>query len=833
MPKPRRADIRVPVLVLFALLLPALACGPSDEPAPAPDGPDDAAAAPAIPESSVFDRVVLVSIDTLRADHVGAYGAESARTPTLDALAARGVRFEQAISPVPLTLPSHTTLMTGLRPPSHGVRHNGIFSLADDVPVLAEKLKEAGFATGAFVAAVVLDADYGLGRGFDVYDADVGFRRASRSEFSFPERKADRVVDAALAWLETAPEHFFLWVHLYDPHADYDPPLAFKMAMPDDLYGGEIAFADSQVGRLLGEIDERWPGDRTLVVVTSDHGDGLGEHEESTHSYGIYDSTQHIPLIFSGAGVPGGRVVPGVVRLLDVAPTILALAGAPPLEGAEGQSLEPLWRAPDAPESPGRVAYLETLATRLDMGWSPLLGVRTDRWKYIRAPRPELFDVRSDPGEVTNLYAERPEQAEELDRLLDGFLATTRESRRVELDEDQRRQLESLGYLVGGEAVDDADLAVVGGPDPKDHREDAELASQAGTLLAKGEPKEALDILLRIETKGKRTYHAIAKAGLLASDLDAAEYGARGLLDLGEEVGGRSVLGSVLFARGRVEEAEKEFRIAYELSTHEISPIQGLAWIADTAGDSEAAEKWLREAMERSPTAIEPRWRLAAIMIETGREAEGRAMLERLPREALDRPEARVRLGQAEMAVGHTDRAIEHVEAAVAALPDDVGVRKLLVGIYEAEGRTAEVIEQTEVLVRQQPDDPALRNNLAWYLAVQARDLDRALELARSAVADAGENPGMLDTLAAVHLAREEPAAALSAADRSIAAGGGDDPHVHYVRGAALAALGRTEEARAALARSRQGLGEDTPAWVAQARSLERELAAAADPSSG
>lgn len=235
-------------------------------------------------ERSGPSRVVVVTIDTLRADHLGSYGNAHARTPVLDGLAREGVRFDAAFSPAPLTLPAHATLLTGLDPDRHGVRHNGVFTLAPEIPSLPERLRAAGFGTAAFVGAFVLDRRFGLARGFDVYDDAMGGRRSGRSVVGFAERRADAVVDAFLGWLESAPDRFFAWVHVYDPHADYDPPAGFSLGFAGRPYDGEIAFVDSQLGRLFAALDARFDPADTLVVVTSDHGEALGEHGEPTHS---------------------------------------------------------------------------------------------------------------------------------------------------------------------------------------------------------------------------------------------------------------------------------------------------------------------------------------------------------------------------------------------------------------------------------------------------------------------------------------------------------------------------------------------------------------------
>jgi choline-sulfatase len=259
--------------VLATLAMAALACG----------------------RPEAVERVVLVTIDTLRADRVGCYGATGAATPTLDGLAARGVRFETAISPAPITLTSHATLLTGRDPPRHGARHNGQFELRADVPTLAEALHSAGFATAAVVSAFVLDARFGLARGFDVYDDRLGLATSTGMGVGVESRSAERSVDAALAWLDGAPERFFLWLHLYDPHADHAPPEPWATRFADRPYDGEIAFADAELGRLLAGVAARFGERGTLVIATSDHGESLGEHGERTHALTVYDATQRVP----------------------------------------------------------------------------------------------------------------------------------------------------------------------------------------------------------------------------------------------------------------------------------------------------------------------------------------------------------------------------------------------------------------------------------------------------------------------------------------------------------------------------------------------------------
>ncbi|MEE8508363.1 MAG: sulfatase, partial [Myxococcota bacterium] len=450
------------------------------------------------------DRVLLVSIDTLRADHVGCYGATRAHTPQMDEIGARGVRFAATLSPAPLTLPAHVSLMTALDPPAHGVRHNSIHRLNESIPTLAERMREAGFATAAFVGAVVLDPRFGLARGFDHYDDRMESRVSGL--VGYAERRADRVVDAALAWVRQAPPRFFLWVHLYDPHASYDPPPGFASAFASRPYDGEIAFADAELGRLLTGIRGRWGESGLLVVVTSDHGESLGEHAEPTHTYTIYDATQRVPLLMSGPGLAAGRVIEAPVRLIDVAPTLLGLAGAAPLAGVAGKDLRPVIAGSEGEE---RIAYMETLATQIDFRWSPLLGLRTGRFKYIRAPRPELYDLVADPGETINRADDEPDRVAALDlqlsALLEGMAAMAgahSPGAVVELSELDRERLRSLGYLARDSGIEAADLGKIGGPNPKDSMGILGSIARAQGLLGEGRAAEALAELDSLEHPG-------------------------------------------------------------------------------------------------------------------------------------------------------------------------------------------------------------------------------------------------------------------------------------------------------------------------------------------
>ncbi len=539
------------------------------------------------PHGGVTDQVVLVTVDTLRADRLGCYGGEDAHTPRMDTLAASGVRFVTAISPAPLTLPSHASLMTALDPPQHAVRHNSIHRLPKDVPTLAESMRDAGFATAAFIGALVLDRSFGLARGFDVYDDAIG--SASSSTAGYPERSADVVVDAALHWLESAPPRFFLWVHLYDPHAPYEPPPGFATAFAGDRYAGEVAFADHQLGRLLDGIEARFGGSRRLVVVTSDHGESLGEHEEATHAYGIYDATQRVPLVFSGPGFSPGQVVETPVRLVDVAPTLLAAVGAAPLAGVVGRDLAPTLRGDAEGSEP---AYVETLATHLDYGWSPLVGLRTERFKYIRAPRPELYDLGVDPRETRDLARQLPEDAARLDALLEARLTARRSSVGVVLGEADRERLRSLGYVVPEGEASIRQLDRLGGPDPKDEIGLLARVSRAEALALQGRNGEALALLAM---DGEPPVHVRLLRAAIRLEAGQEALAVEDARRVTEAAPGRAdarlVLAAALEAVGDADAARVAFEAALAIDPRSSVGWRGLARTAERSGDVEAADR--------------------------------------------------------------------------------------------------------------------------------------------------------------------------------------------------------------------------------------------------
>jgi arylsulfatase A-like enzyme/Tfp pilus assembly protein PilF len=609
--------------------------------------------------------VVLVTIDTLRADHVGAYGAEGVSTPTLDGIAAAGVRFETAITAAPITLPSHASILTGMDPPDHGVRHNGTFELADDAVTLAERFRDGGWATGAFVGAVVLKARYGLDQGFDVYDDDVRGEKAAPG--GFVERPAAEVIDAAQAWLAKTDGPFFLWVHLYDPHMDYKAPPEFAKRFPKRPYDAEIAYADAQVGRLLDGLRGDGRLDRTLVVVTADHGESLGEHGEATHSSSLYDAVLHVPLLMQGPDLPTGHRVDGVVRVKDVAPTVLSQVGLPALPDADGVDLGPRI-VPDAGsgDEPARTAYSETLATMLDNGWAPLHSIRTDDWFYVRSPRAELYDVVADPGQLDNLVESDPERArplqERLDALVDEALADEKNATTLEVDDETLDQLHALGYAIPEGPVQQT------GIDPKDGRKYLPLLHRAMGAYEAGDIELAEKLFVEV---AKRLPESARSHSQLASIYyqDGRQKRALRHIELAISFDPRSPLhhavrAEILLSMGRREEAAASYRQAIAVDPEAPWSRVGRMWQALEAGDLDEARRQAGAAMEDEPGNTGVFLRIAALWSEYGQYEAATQTLESAlasnPRSRF----ARMRLAIEYARTGRSEDALEQRELA-------------------------------------------------------------------------------------------------------------------------------------------------------------------------
>ena len=443
-------------------------------------------------------NVILITMDTTRADHLGCYGYSGAKTPNLDALAGRGVLFEQAATSSPLTLPAHCSIMTGMYPTYHGVRINGNTALSEEQTTIAEVLTAQGYACGAFIGAFVLDGRWGLNQGFQHYDDKFDLKKYKHLDLGAIQRPGNLVMDAALDWLDDQKSNpFFAWIHLYDPHTPYEPPEPYRSEYGRGglagLYDGEIAFMDEQIGRCVAWLEKNGLDRNTVLVLIGDHGEGLGSHGEGTHGYYIYDYALHVPFIVVAplAGLSGIRVS-SQVRAVDVFPTLLELAGAQPTGRTQGRPLLDLMFRP-AKTADG-VAYSESMSPNLQFGWSALHSLRTPRYKYIDAPKAELYDLTQDAGEETNLFAQAPDVARQMKADLDRLMTETSRGaptpQSANLDKETMERLTALGY-VGGPVS--AKKPSGKGPlaDPKDEFPVFQAVTAAGELILDNKYAEA------------------------------------------------------------------------------------------------------------------------------------------------------------------------------------------------------------------------------------------------------------------------------------------------------------------------------------------------------
>ncbi|MBZ5598417.1 MAG: sulfatase-like hydrolase/transferase [Acidobacteriia bacterium] len=442
-------------------------------------------------------NVVFITIDTLRADHLGCYGYKQIRTPNIDALAADGVRFERAYTPVPVTLPSHSVIFTGTYPLLSGMHDFAVNTLNPTQPTLASVLKEQGYNTGAVIAAAVLDSRFGLNHGFDFYYDHFDFNRLDEANLDEMERPGNLVADQVLEWLgQNSQKKFFLWMHLYDPHSPYRPPAPYSEEYKDRPYDGEIAFADAQVGRLIDFLKAKALYQNTIIVLTGDHGESLGEHGEKTHGFFIYNATLHVPVIIRLPGGASAKTVPELISLADLMPTVLQALKVDVPAQVQGRSLLPLMAPKNEEEA--RSLYAETFMPRLHFNWSELRAVETENYHFIDAPKPELYDLKKDPGETQNLYPQKKAVAEEmhakLATLIREYSAGQELAEKTGLDPALMERLKSLGYagFSGGGAptITDRDL-----PDPKDRIETYELISDAIAASQHGQYAQSVEKL--------------------------------------------------------------------------------------------------------------------------------------------------------------------------------------------------------------------------------------------------------------------------------------------------------------------------------------------------
>ena len=719
-------------------------------------------------------NVLLVSIDTLRADRLGAYGYGPAETPRLDALAGEGVRFAQVVSPVPLTLPSHTSILTSMQPPAHGIRDNGAFALSEEAVLLADVFQEAGYATGAFVGAFVLHSRWGLSPGFDEYDDrfEYGSSQASPGQV---ERRGDAVVEVTLDWLRQPRDEqtpFFAWVHLYDPHAPYTAPEPFGSRFASDPYDGEVAYTDSLIGQLLDGLDELGVLEQTIVLVTADHGEGLNDHDEPGHGLFLYDPTVLVPLILR---LPGrqhsGLEVDQQVRLIDIAPTLLDLTVLPVPEAFDGASLTPFL----AGEGEARPAYSETFFPRLHFGWQELYALRSDNYKYILAPRPELYLVDADPDETTNLIDAQPARAAAMRAELEEMRGVATDVRAGEMNSEALQRLRSLGYI-GAAPADvagtDAEL-----PDPKDKLDLFRRLTQGQSLVQSGEMEMAVQALEELIAEDSRIVDA------------------------------HFTLGNALFAMGDYAGAADAFRATIELSPEYDLAISNLGMCQRRLGNPSAARDTFNALLLMSPESSSAHFNLGEMDLDDEDPTSARRHFEIGLARNDAMPSMHFGLGVAAFQLGDVRQAALSLGRAVELAPTYPQAHYYLAQLAEARGDDQEALAEYRAEVASHPQSYRSWFNLSVLLS-DAGDLEGAVEALRRTVA---ARPGL--AVAHVYLGRnllmvEDPTLyeeALQAAQRGLELGPPREvvPTAHFVLADLYNRLGQPEAAQRELSLGR------------------------------
>ena len=537
-------------------------------------------------------NIIIFTIDTLRADHLECYGYENIQTPNINRLAREGILFEYNIAQAPLTLPSHASILTGTYPLFHGVRDNGGFYLEQNHITIAETLKGLGFTTGAFVAAFVLDSRWGLDQGFDYYFDNFDLSKYKTISLDSVQRRGDEVLAEAYKWLEkNQQEKFFAWIHLYDPHTPYDPPEPYKDQYSDRqyrLYDGEIAYVDQLMGEFREFMEEKDLLDKTVIVFTSDHGESLGEHKESAHGFFIYDAAVRVPLIIRfPENKLGSKVIESQVKSIDIMPTVLNLLGEPIPESIQGESFLPLILGKEEKERPS--AYSETYWPRYHYGWSELKSLRKGRFKFIDAPRPELYDVLEDPGEIDNIVNREAtlghEMKRELESLIERYSAEgIEDAGPKKIDNDSLVKLQALGYIGSFHAS----------------------SKEEGGKLA--DPKDKIEL-----------YNEIKLAQFLVTEekMEEAERKIKDVLNKDESVlEARYILGNIYLKQKKYDEAIEEYKKSLAVDPDYYDAIFGLARAYKRAENYDEAIVGFERMISIDSRDTKSYWHLADIYLE-------------------------------------------------------------------------------------------------------------------------------------------------------------------------------------------------------------------------
>ena len=620
-------------------------------------------------------NVVVITIDTLRADHLGCYGYKQIHTPNIDALASDGVRFERAYTPVPVTLPAHTVIFTGTYPMLSGMHDFSGNKLNAGQPTLASVLKQHGYTTGAVLGSAVLDSRFGLNQGFDFYYDHFDFNRLQESNLEEMERPGNFVADVALDWLgRNRKNKFFLWMHLYDPHYPYRPPAPYSEQYRDRPYDGEIAFADAQVGRLIAYLRANGIYRNTIIVLAGDHGESLGEHGEKNHGFFIYNATLHVPMIIRLPGSSSPKVLADLVSLADLTPTILEALNFDVPSQVQGLNLLPLIAAKKRAELHN--LYAETFLPRLHFNWSELRSVETERYHFIDAPKPELYDLSKDPGETQNVYAEKKAVAGELrarlSTLISQYSGGAELAQKTGLDPALMERLKSLGYagFSGGGNPTITDRST---PDPKDRIQIYELISDAIAESQHGQYQSSSEKLM----------------AALKTDPDSVPV--------------HYLLGLDYYRMHKFPRAVEELQRVLQLSPDYALAAFNLGLAYAHTGDFDQAIATLKRALELDTTNFSAAYNLGAAYAQKQMVPEAVAAFRQTITIAPQYAPAHRALGEMLLYQGLVDESLAELRLAEDLDPQDSGTHAALAKALTAKGMNAEADEETRKAEQNRP----------------------------------------------------------------------------------------------------------------------------------
>jgi arylsulfatase A-like enzyme/Tfp pilus assembly protein PilF len=687
-------------------------------------------------------NILLVTLDTTRADHLSPYGYSHSVAPHLERIAREGVLFRSCTAPSAFTLPSHSSIFTGTYPAFHGVRINGTAALSEGHETLAEILAANGYRTGAFIGAFVLDGRWGLNQGFDRYDDLLDLTKFGKIDLAGVQRPANEVVDAALGWLgEPSESPFFAWIHLYDPHAPYEPPepwySRFESRGMVGLYDGELAFADSEIGRVLTWLEEEGLANETILAVMGDHGEALGSHGELTHGYFVYDYAVQVPFLLRTPLAETRQLeVEELVRTIDLYPTLLEMLNLEIPEAVQGRSLVSLLEG--STWETASYAYSESMVPYLQYGWSPMYSIRTERYKYIDAPTPELYDLVADPGEETNLASQRARTTAELRKVLQRIYEESRvgapEPEEADLDRETLDRLAALGYL-GGAAPPEKEtgLALRDLPDPKEKLEVYGKVSLAGDLINREEYPEALSHLEEVLELDPGVPQAKLLLATCYEETGRREEAKQQLDEVlradPNDVQALLSMANLLSKDGRGEEVIAIGKKALTVDPRNAQAHILIGQVYMDRNDHQRALPHLQEAVEIQPKLTRNRMNLAACLLGLGRLGDSESILLDILAQHPKYPLAHFHLGLLYDAQGRPQEAraayAKEVEYYDESVPARFNLGSLLLAMGDAEGYRT----QMERVIEIAPDRPKGYLFLARGLLAEGGELARALEL--------------------------------------------------------------------------------------------------------